>query len=106
MTRLVWLIFITAAVLEVGGDAIIRQGLQGKNLLRICLGCVSLGCYGVLVNMVQWDFSRLLGAYVALFALVSVLWGRFLFQESVPLSTWVGLGFITVGGLIIQYGHA
>ncbi len=55
--------------------------------------------------MVKWDFSKLLGVYVAIFAMVSILCGRFVFKENVPTSTWLGLAVILVGGLIIQFGH-
>jgi small multidrug resistance family-3 protein len=100
-----WIIFIAAALLEVGGDAFIRKGLVLNNLALIAGGFLMLGCYGLVVNLVKWDFSKLLGVYVALFALVSVLWGRFIFKETVPLSTWVGLAVILVGGLLIQSGQ-
>ena len=53
----------------------------------------------------SWDFSRLLGAYVAAFAVVGVLAGRFWFGEAVPASTWVGLGLVVLGGLVIQAGR-
>jgi uncharacterized membrane protein len=65
---------------------------------------VVLGCYGLVVNVVTWDFSKLLGVYVALFALMSIMHGRFIFQESVPVSTWVGAACIVIGGLVIQCG--
>jgi len=58
---LAWLFFIIAAVLEVSGDAIIRKGLRGSGLAIIAVGFIVLGCYGVVVNLVPWDFSRLLG---------------------------------------------
>jgi small multidrug resistance family-3 protein len=61
MTYWVWLIFIGAAILEVSGDAIVRKGLRGKNVAVILIGCAILGSYGVLVNTVKWDFSKLLG---------------------------------------------
>jgi small multidrug resistance family-3 protein len=99
-----WLIFLAAATLEVTGDAVIRQGLRGSGLPLIAAGCVMLGCYGVVVNLVPWDFSRLLGVYVAVFAAVSVLWGRFVFGESVSALTWVGLAIVIAGGLVIQFG--
>jgi small multidrug resistance family-3 protein len=73
-------------------------------LPTILLGCAALGLYGVVVNTVEWDFSRLLGVYVAVFAVVSVLAGRIVFGESVPISTWLGLAIIVVGGLVIQFG--
>ena len=46
----------------------------------------------------------MLGVYIAVFAVVSVLFGRFVFQESVPLSTWLGLGIICLGGVVVQFG--
>jgi drug/metabolite transporter superfamily protein YnfA len=70
----------------------------------IALGCVMLGCYGVVVNIVMWDFSKMLGVYVALFALISILFGRFVFMEHIPNSTWLGLSVILCGALIIQFG--
>ncbi len=99
-----WVIFLAAAIFEVGGDAVIRKGLRGGGLALVAAGFVMLGCYGVTVNMVQWDFSRLLGVYVAVFAAVSLLWGRFVFGESVPPTTWMGLAIIVAGGLMIQFG--
>jgi len=99
-----WLVFIAAAILEVGGDALIRKGLRGSGLALIVAGFVVLGCYGLVVNIVRWDFSRLLGVYVAVFAVISVLAGRVLFRENVPISTWIGLAVIVAGGLIIQFG--
>ncbi len=99
-----WLIFLAAAVLEVGGDAVIRKGLQGSAWIYVVIGCVMLAAYGIVVNLVKWDFSKLLGVYVAVFATVSVLAGRFLFGENVAPTTWAGVGIIVVGGLIIQFG--
>ena len=99
-----WLVFIAAAILEVGGDALIRKGLRGSGLALIVAGFVALGCYGLVVNIVRWDFSRLLGVYVAVFAVISVLAGRVVFRENVPVSTWIGLAVIVAGGLIIQFG--
>lgn len=104
MPDLTWLVFVVAAILEVGGDAFIRKGLRGSGWAMIAAGCATLAFYGVVVNLVPWDFSKLLGVYVAVFALVSVLCGLLIFRESVPLSTWLGLAIIIAGGLVIQFG--
>ncbi len=104
MTFLAWFIFIGAAILEVGGDAVVRKGLRGSNLLIIMLGFAVLGSYGVVVNMVKWDFSKLLGVYVAIFALVSILFGRFVFKENISNATWIGLIIIICGAMVIQFG--
>jgi multidrug transporter EmrE-like cation transporter len=34
-----------------------------------------------------------------------VLCGRFVFDEDVPASTWIGLCIIVAGGLVIQLGE-
>ena len=104
MPLFAWLVFCVAATLEVGGDAIIRKGLRGRSLAVVAVGLVMVALYGLVVNIVTWDFSKLLGVYVAVFALFSVLFGRFLLRESVPMSTWFGLMLIIVGGLVIQFG--
>lgn len=104
MNLTAWLIFLASAILEVGGDALIRLGLHGRGLACIVGGFLMLGSYGLVVNTVRWDFSRLLGVYVAIFALVSVLFGRFVFKENVPLSTWLGLILVVAGGCVIQFG--
>jgi len=104
MTLLAWLIFVAAGTLEVSGDAFIRKGLRGSHVLFILTGAALLGCYGMVVNLVRWDFSKLLGVYIAIFALVSVLTGRYYFKEAIPFATWFGLGLILAGGLVIQFG--
>ncbi len=38
---LVWAIFIAAAALEVGGDAIVRRGLRGGGWPVVLLGCAA-----------------------------------------------------------------
>jgi drug/metabolite transporter superfamily protein YnfA len=100
-----WLIFVAAAILEVCGDAVIRRGLRARGAAGILLGCGVLGCYGLLVNSVHWDFSKLLGVYVGFFALVSILFGRFVLGETIPASTWLGLALIMLGGMVIQFGR-
>jgi drug/metabolite transporter superfamily protein YnfA len=104
LSPLAWLIFLMAAILEVGGDAVVRRGMRGSGLFWIAGGVLMLGFYGIVVNLVPWDFSRLLGVYVAVFATVSVLIGRFVLHEAVPISTWIGICVIVAGGLIVQFG--
>jgi small multidrug resistance family-3 protein len=99
-------VFVGAAVLEVVGDALIRKGMRGSGVVLIGLGFAVLGTYGMVVNILNIDFSRLLGAYVGIFAVMSVLTGRFVFQDRVPVSTWVGLAVILGGSLIIHLGRS
>ena len=98
------LVMVLAASFEVGGDALIRKGLRGSGPILVAVGFVILGMYGIIVNKLDLDFSRLLGAYVGFFAIVSVCAGRFLFNEVVPASTWLGLAVILAGSMIIHLG--
>jgi small multidrug resistance family-3 protein len=52
---------LIAAALEVGGDAMIRAGLRGKGWLLVVLGFAVLGSYGIAINQLPLDFSKLLG---------------------------------------------
>jgi small multidrug resistance family-3 protein len=104
VTYLAWFIFIAAAILEVGGDAVVRTGLRGSNPAFVAAGFAMLGFYGVVVNLVKWDFSKLLGVYVAVFALVSVLFGRLVLKEQVPSTTWIGVLIIMCGAMLVQFG--
>jgi small multidrug resistance family-3 protein len=104
MTIYIWVILIGASILEVGGDVVIRKGLRGGSLITIIIGCIVVSCYGIVVNIMKWDFSKIFGIYVAFFALVSILFGQFIFKETIPPSTWIGLFVIICGAMIIQFG--
>ena len=105
MQFLPWIAFALAAIFEVGGDAVIRLGIKNNNLILIVLGATTLAGYGLIVNSIDWNFSKIFGVYVGAFALVAVLFGKFLFREQIPLSTWIGLGIIIMGGLVVQFGE-
>jgi drug/metabolite transporter superfamily protein YnfA len=98
------LVMLVAAAFEVGGDALIRKGLRGAGPALVAVGFVVLGTYGIIVNKLDLDFSKLLGAYVGFFAVVSVGTGRFVFHDVIPPSTWIGLAVILAGSLIIHVG--
>ena len=99
-----WVIFLVAAILEVGGDTLIRKGLNGCGRGIIILGFIMIGCYGLFVNKCTWDFSKMLGTYLAFFSAASLLAGLIIFKDPFSYRTLIGLVFITIGGLIIQYG--
>ena len=105
MNIIVWFIFVATATLEVGGDAMIRRGLRGHRMALVLAGCAALCGYGLLVNSVRWDFSKLLGIYAGAFAMLSVLFGWCIFREKIPPSTWLGLCLIMAGCMVIQFGQ-
>jgi multidrug transporter EmrE-like cation transporter len=101
-----WAGVVLAALFEVGGDAVIRMGMRSNNFIVMMLGCLVLAAYGLIVNSLGWDFSVTIGIYVGAFASGGVLFGRFLFQENIATTTWIGLAFILTGCLIIHLGLA
>jgi drug/metabolite transporter superfamily protein YnfA len=104
---LVLLILFVAAGLEVGGDALVRKGLQSRGLVQqvefILLGGLTLLGYGVLVNLPAWDFGKLLGIYVSLFFVVAQLVNYFGFGQLPSISIWVGGALILTGGMVITF---
>ncbi len=98
-------VYVGAAVLEVTGDALIRKGMRGSGAGLVVAGLVVLGSYGIVVNLLKIDFSRLLGAYVGVFATVSVLVGRLVFRDAVPVLTWLGLAVVLAGSFIIHFAR-
>lgn len=104
---LAFVILAVAAVLEAGGDAIVRGGLHTHMLSqRICmivLGGLVLTGYGVVVNAPAWDFGRLLGVYVTLFFLVAQIINALVFQVRPTLPIVIGGGLIMAGGLLMTF---
>ena len=92
---------IIAALLEVGGDALVRWGLKGGRILGFVLGAVVLFTYGVFVNTPKWDFGRLLGIYIAIFSVVSQFVSIFVFGETLRLPTLIAGVLIASGGVIL-----
>jgi small multidrug resistance family-3 protein len=101
---LTWAMLLLAAVFEVAGDALIRHGLTNRTALYVVFGFLVLGSYGVVVNLVGLDFSRLIGAYVGWFTAVSIIVGSFVFQSRMTPSLWFGLGLVLAGSFVIQLG--
>jgi small multidrug resistance family-3 protein len=101
------LILFTAALLEAGGDALVRNGLHSqapKRLLFFLAGALVLFSYGYVVNAPSWDFGRLLGVYVVFFFVVAQLISWIVFHQAPSRAVLIGGGFIVVGGAIISYG--
>jgi drug/metabolite transporter superfamily protein YnfA len=104
-----YLILVLAAVLEAGGDALVRVGLHSPSLKRIgffVLGGAVLFAYGVVVNSPPWDFGKLLGVYVTLFFLVAQVINLVFFGVRPDLPVLLGGALIICGGLVITLWRA
>src|ERR1700734_2773500 len=104
--RLTLLPLFLAALLEAGGDALIRLGLRSAatapRVLFFTAGAVVLLSYGWAVNVPSWDFGRLIGVYIVFFFLVAQIISWIVFHQKPSTAVLLGGGFIAIGGLIIS----
>jgi hypothetical protein len=103
------LILAVCALLEAGGDALVRKGmhagtLAGRAALYLCAAAV-LFAYGWLVNRPPWTFGSLLGIYVALFFVVAQVVGIVFFGDKLTAPIVAGGALIVTGGLVITLWH-
>lgn len=102
------LLLFTAAVLEAGGDALVRSGMRSpvtsNKILFLLAGAIVLFAYGYVVNSPSWDFGRLIGVYIVFFFIVAQLISWFVFHQPPGRTMMIGGAFIVAGGAIISYG--
>ena len=94
------LLLLLAALLEAGGDWLVRRGihaLAGQRVGWFVLGAAVLFVYGWTVNRPPWNFGELLGLYVVFFFLSAQFISVALLKE--PLR-----GPVIAGGLLIMSG--
>ncbi|MDO3645700.1 YnfA family protein [Nocardia mangyaensis] len=99
------LLFVVAAVAEIGGAWLIWQGVrEHRGLAWIGAGVVALGLYGFVATLQpDANFGRILAAYGGVFVAGSLLWGMAL--DGFRPDRWdvVGALVCLVGVGIIMY---
>jgi drug/metabolite transporter superfamily protein YnfA len=104
------LVLVVAAVLEAGGDAVIRLGLHANTAWyrygMFALAAVLLFVYGWTVNAPQWDFGKLLGLYVVFFFVIAQLISWLVFKQAPSTAVLVGGLLIAAGGLVISFAKS
>lgn len=98
-------LFVLAAVTEIGGAWLVWQGLRGhRGLLWIAGGVVALGIYGCVASL-QPDphFGRILAAYGGVFVAGSLAWG--VVVDGFRPDRWdlIGAGLCLAGVAVIMY---
>lgn len=103
------MILFCAAILEAGGDALVRAGLRspaaGARAAFFALGAVALFAYGWTVNAPPWDFGRILGIYVVFFFMIAQLISWSFFHQPPSRSVLIGGLLIVSGGLVIAFAQ-
>jgi hypothetical protein len=108
-TPIALLVLFAAALLEAGGDALVRKGLHGPPIARIgflLAGALLLFAYGYTVNAPKWDFGQLLGLYMVFFFVVAQLVNWLVFGHTPGTGVMAGGACIVAGGLIIFASRA
>ena len=100
---MIWLgvALLGGALLEAGGNALLRQGLVRAWWPLLAAGVITLGLYGLLVNQngLNFDFGRLMGCFIVAFFLVSQILAALIFRDLPSLRTLLGGTLILLGGL-------
>lgn len=99
------LLFVLAAVAEIGGAWLIWQGVrENKGLAFMAAGIVALGAYGFVATLQpDANFGRILAAYGGIFVAGSLLWGMAV--DGFKPDRWdvSGAGICLVGVAVIMY---
>jgi len=101
---------LAAALLEAGGDALLRKALlDSAGPARIGLfvaGGAILLAYGIVVNLAPLEFGQVIGLYIAtLFVMWQII--NFAFFRTLPtLPILAGGLLIVAGGLIVSFWKA
>ena len=99
------LLFLVAALAEIGGAWLVWQGVrENKGLLWIGAGVIALGLYGFVATL-QPDasFGRILAAYGGVFVAGSLAWGMVVDGFRPDRYDVVGALVCLVGVAVIMY---
>jgi small multidrug resistance family-3 protein len=102
-------ILFIAALLEAGGDTLIRLGLRSaifwQRGMFFVVAAVILFGYGWTGNRPPWDFGKLLGLYVVFFFVIAQVISWAAFKQAPSPHVWVGGALIIAGGAIIAIAN-
>ena len=98
------LIFILAALAEIGGGYLIWITIrEGKNIFIGVLGGIILVVYGILLTFQKANFGRVYAAYGGIFIAMSLLWGWIIDKYTPDKFDLIGMIISLIGVTIIMY---
>ena len=99
------LLFLLAAVAEIGGAWLVWQGVrENRGLVWIGAGVIALGLYGFVATLQpDANFGRILAAYGGVFVAGSLLWGMVVDGFRPDRYDVAGALFCLVGVAVIMY---
>ncbi|MEV4273004.1 YnfA family protein [Micromonospora aurantiaca (nom. illeg.)] len=99
------LLFLLAALAEIGGAWLVWQGWRGnRGLLWIAAGVLALGAYGFVATFQpDANFGRILAAYGGVFVAGSLAWGMVVDKFRPDRYDLAGAAICLVGVAVIMY---
>lgn len=99
------LLFVAAALAEIGGAYLVWIGLkEHKGALVVALGIVALGLYGIIASFQpEANFGRVLAAYGGVFVIGSLLWGMAFDGFKPDRFDLIGAAVCLIGVAVIMY---
>ncbi|WP_432835562.1 YnfA family protein [Dactylosporangium sp. CA-092794] len=100
------LLFVLAALAEIGGAWLIWQGVrEHRGLLWMGAGVAALGAYGFVVTLQpEANFGRILAAYGGVFVAGSLVWAMVVDRFRPDRYDLIGAAICLAGVAIIMYG--
>jgi small multidrug resistance family-3 protein len=101
------LLFVAAAIAEIGGAYLVWQGIkEHKGFVYVLAGAVVLTAYGVVAAFQPSnEFGRVLAAYGGVFIVGSLLWGVAFDGFHPDRSDVAGAAICLVGVAVIMYAR-
>ena len=99
------LLFLLAALAEIGGAWLVWQGVrEHRGLLWVGAGVVALGLYGFVATLQpDANFGRILAAYGGVFVAGSLAWGMVVDGFRPDRWDYLGAAICLVGVTVIMY---
>jgi len=99
------LLFVLAALAEIGGAWLVWQGVrEHRGLLWIGAGVLALGVYGFVATLQpDANFGRILAAYGGVFVAGSLAWGMVMDGFRPDRFDYIGAAICLVGVVVIMY---
>ena len=99
------LLFLLAAIAEIGGAWLVWQGVrEHRGLLWVGAGVIALGLYGFVATLqTDANFGRILAAYGGVFVAGSLAWGMVVDGFRADRFDLIGAAICLIGVGVIMY---
>ena len=98
------ILFIIAALFEIGGAYLVYKWIRNKKSLIIgLLGGIILFLYGIIQTFQVANFGRVYAAYGGIFVISTLIWGAIVDRKTLDKYEIIGMLTILLGVIIIFF---